>query len=112
MIFTIDINVNVPGVLPILVQLKELIMTIADDTATIKAAAQGAADQITALNTKVDNLIVVASTAKDALVALQQAGTSIDPAELTDIVGILSGATTAATAEGTKVDAAAVADAP
>lgn len=109
---TVDVNVNFPGVLPILQKALEIIMSIADDTAAIKAAAEAAAARETELVGKVDSLILVANTTKDALVALQQAGTAIDPAALTSIINTLNGVATSAADESTKVDAASTAVAP
>lgn len=109
---TVDVNVNFPGVVPILQKALEIIMTIAEDTAKIQAAADAAAAKITELNGKVDALILTANTTKDALVALQQQGTAIEPTALTKVIDTLTGAVSAATDEETKVDAAAAAVAP
>lgn len=93
------------------VNLLEKAVGLLDDLVAASTAHTAALE---AQNTKTDNLISVANACKDTLVALQQSGglTAAQAAQVQGVIDSLNAGTAAAQAESTKVDAAAVADAP
>lgn len=64
----IDLNVNTPGITPILHFLKGKIMSLADD---LKASQASVVEHVTALESSNEALILANSTIVDALRALQ-----------------------------------------
>ena len=103
------IEVHIPGLLPFLNHMKDTIMQELTDLKTASAALVA---KVTETNAKVDALIVVANTTKDALVALQAAGTAVTAADLQAVIDQQNTALTALNTEEAKVDAATTAVAP
>lgn len=90
-------------------------MTIADQVTAVEASNVALVAGQGVLIGKVDNLMLVASQTKDALVAALANATGTDPAleaRLQAVIDSQTAAMTKITDEGTKVDAAGAADAP
>lgn len=110
-LFTIDINVNVPGLVPLLQQLGIQIMTKLEE---LQASTDALTAKVEESNAKTDALIAVANSTKDALVALQgQLPTNpVTDADLQAIIDKQTAAVTSITAQEAETDAAAAADTP
>ena len=109
--FSIDINVNFPGVLPFLQLFKGQTMTILED---LQASTAALTTKVEEANAKTDALILVANTTKDALVALQNQppGVPITAADIQAIIDAQTVAVTSLTVQEAETDAAAAAVAP
>ncbi len=111
-LFTIDINVNVPGLVPLLHQLGNQIMTKLEE---LQASTDALTAKVEEANNKTDALIAVANSTKDALVALQgqvAAGNGVTDAQLQAVIDKQTAAVASITAQETETDAAAAADTP
>ncbi len=103
------INVNIPGLLPLVQQLGNQIMTKLDE---LNASTDALAAKVEEDNTKTDALITVANATKDALVALQGQPGGVTDAQLQAVIDKQTAAVTSITAQEAETDAAAAADTP
>lgn len=122
-LFSIEVNLNFPGLVPILQTLLTNQGIIVADLKALEAKIDELVASNTALaadvetgNGKTDALILVASQTKDALVALQAANPAVDFQPLIDKLdgAIATNTATSAslTAQDAQTDAAATADGP
>lgn len=108
--FSIDVNVNLPGLAALFQLLQGHIMTI---LAELQAKTDELVAKVDEANGKTDKLIVIANLTKDALVALQgQAGVGVTAADIQAIIDKQSLAIASLSAQEVETDAAAVAVAP
>ena len=109
---SLDINLNLPGLLPFLKLFESKAMSLIDD---LKASTDALVAQVEEGNAKTDQLILIASTTKDALVALQGqigSGVMVTAADLQGIIDKQAAAVASINAQDAETDAAAVAVAP
>lgn len=108
----LDINFNLPGLLPFLQLFEGKIMGKLE---ALQASTDALVAQVEEGNAKTDGLILVAQTTKDALVALQGSiagGAIVSEADLQAIIDKQTAAVTSLNAQDAETDAAAVAVAP
>lgn len=108
--FSIDVNVNSPGLAALLQSIQGTIMTTLEQ---LQANTDALLAKVEEANGKTDKLIVIANLTKDALVALQgQASGGVTSADLQAIIDKQTAAMASLTAQDAETDAAAVAVAP
>lgn len=108
----VDINFNLPGVLPALKLFEGLIMGKLDE---LNAKADAVVANTEESNAKTDALILVASTTKDALVALQgqiAGGEVITADQLDGVIAKLDAVLVSQDAQDQETDTAATSVAP
>jgi len=109
--FSIDINVNFPGLAAILHPHQGTIMTLLED---LQASTAALTAKVEEANGKTDTLILIANTTKDALVALQNQppGVPITAADIQAVIDAQTAAVASLNAQEVETDAAAVSVAP
>ena len=110
--FTIDVNVNFPGLSALLSTFQGLIMTKLEE---LQASTDALAAKVEEANGKTDALILAANQTKDALVALQgtiTSGGTVSDADLQAIIDKQAAVVASLTTQEAETDAATTAVAP
>lgn len=113
--FTLDINVNFPGVLPLLSTIQRTLMALQDSiealqaqAVTLTAAVDSAEAATTLVNSKADGLILAHNVMADELAALRgQIASQVTPEALAALDAILANGASAI-AKAQAITAAAV----